>query len=338
MGERETTLWGIHAGRSGEADSLFLRKGVVAVRWQEMGNITAIGGDREALKEKIAATYPDDKPGAIPVNAGQLFRFASEMAVGDLVVYPSRVDRSIHIGRIRSDHRYDPSLSAEYPNVRDVEWIADYPRTRFSQGALYEIGSALTLFQVRNYADEFLAALAGEEPTPAESDEASAAIVAEEIEATTRDYVLKRLAREAKGYPLEHFVAHLLEAMGYKTRVTPVGADAGVDIIAHKDDLGFEPPIIKVQVKGTEGSVGDPVVSALYGKVDNGEYGLLVTLGTFTNQAKSFARNKSNLRLIDGDELVDLVFEYYETFDSKYKGLLPLKHIYVPEPIGGGEG
>jgi restriction system protein len=224
------------------------------------------------------------------------------MQPGDLVVYPSKIDRHIHIGKIAGAYRYDPSLNPEYPNLRDVEWLGEYPRTRFSQGALYEIGSALTLFQVKNYADEFLAALAGETPTSADSDEETAAIVAAEIEATTRDYVLKRLAREAKGYPLEHFVAHLLEAMGYKTRVTPVGTDAGVDIIAHKDDLGFEPPIIKVQVKSTEGSVGDPIVSALYGKVDNEEFGLLVTLGTFTNQAKNFARNKSNLRLIDGGQ------------------------------------
>ncbi|MCK4393283.1 restriction endonuclease [Candidatus Bipolaricaulota bacterium] len=80
-----------------------------------------------------------------------------------------------------------------------------------------------------------------------------------------------------------------------------------------------------------------PLPPRCNGKVDNGEFGLLVTLGTFTPAAKSFARGKSNLRLIDGGELVDLIFEYYEQFDSKYKGLLPLKHVYVPEPIGGGE-
>lgn len=308
---------------------------MIAIGWHELGDISSSG--REALKNKIAETYPKAKAGAIPVHAGQLYRFITEMKPGDLVVYPSKIDRHVHIGKIAGEYRYDPSLNPEYPNLRGVEWLGEYPRTQFSQGALYEIGSALTLFQVKNYADEFLAALAGEAPTSADSDEETAAIVAEEIEATTRDYVLKRLAREAKGYPLEHFVAHLLEAMGYKTRVTPVGTDAGVDIIAHKDDLGFEPPIIKVQVKSTEGSVGDPIVSALYGKIDNEEFGLLVTLGTFTNQAKNFARNKSNLRLIDGGELVDLIFEYYEHFDSKYKGLLPLKQVYVPEPIGGVE-
>jgi restriction system protein len=119
--------------------------------------------------------------------------------------------------------------------------------------------------------------------------------------------------------------------MGYRTRISGAGPDGGIDIMAHKDELGFEPPIIKVQVKSTEGKVGDPDVSALYGKVGVGEHGLLVTLGTFTNQAVNFARSKSNLRLIDGDDLVELILAHYEQFESRYKGLIRLKRVYVPE-------
>jgi restriction system protein len=97
--------------------------------------------------------------------------------------------------------------------------------------------------------------------------------------------------------------------------------------------LGFEPPIIKVQVKNIDGSIGDPVVSALYGKVSSNEFGPLVTLGSFTKQANNFAGSKSNLRLIDGEQLVDLVLQHYEEFASRYKGLLPLKRVYIPETI-----
>ena len=99
--------------------------------------------------------------------------------------------------------------------------------------------------------------------------------------------------------------------------------------------LGFKPPIIKVQVKSTTGNVGNEVVTALYGHVKPGEYGLLVTLGTFSNQARTFARNQSNLRLVDGEELVSLIYQHYEKFDSRYKGLLPLRRVYVPEAIEG---
>lgn len=232
------------------------------------------------------------------------------------------------------DYQYVDKGSDVYPNQRAVKWIKDYPRTHFSQGALYEIGSALSFFQVKNYADEYLAALTGQQPvTSGVGGDQTTTYVAEDIEQNTRDFILKVLAQDLKGHGFAEFVGHLLEAMGYRTRVAPPGPDGGVDIIAHRDELGFEPPIIKVQVKSSEGSIGDPVVSQLIGKLDPAEHGLFITLGTYTKQALNTARNKSNLRLIDGDDLVSLVLNHYEQFDSKYKGMLPLKRVYVPEPL-----
>jgi restriction system protein len=136
-----------------------------------------------------------------------------------------------------------------------------------------------------------------------------------------------------KGYPLAYFVANLLSTLGYRTRVSDVGPDGGIDIIAHKDELGFKPPIIKVQVKSSDKNIGEPDVSALYGKVGTKEYGLLVTLGKFTTQALNFAKSQSNLRLIDGGELIELILSHYDQLDSRYKGLLPLKKVYIPESI-----
>lgn len=114
-----------------------------------------------------------------------------------------------------------------------------------------------------------------------------------------------------------------------KTRVN----EPSVDVIAHKDHLGIEPPIIKVQVKSSPNTVTDKDVSALYGKLSHGEYGLFVTLGSYSPSCRNFEQGKGNLRLIDGDELVDLIFAHYEQFDSRHKGLLPLRRIYVPQVL-----
>jgi len=214
-----------------------------------------------------------------------------------------------------------------------VKWLKARPRTHFTQGALYEVGSAMSLFQVKTYAEEFRDAVEGKITPPPVTKDETVAPVAEDIEETTRDFILKTLSQELKGHPFAGFVGHLLNTMGYRTRVSPEGPDGGIDVIAHKDELGFEPPIIKVQVKSSDGNVGDPVVSALYGKVGPNEHGLLLTLGSFTNQAVNFARSKSNLRLIDGAELVSLILVHYEELDSRYKGILPLKRVYVPESI-----
>lgn len=324
----ESVVWGIHAPEA--LGDLFLRKNIIAIGWSLMKDLSKIAPNREAYKEAFRQAYPDDKPGAIPINAGTLFKFANEIKVKDYVIYPSKYNRKVNIGRIKDEYRHAPKIDDEYLNVRDVEWLKSFPRSDFSQGALYEIGSFITLFQVRNFADEFLSMLEGELQTvPVEEDESVGLVVAD-IEGNTQDFILKTLSQKLKGHPFADFVAHILNCMGYRTRVSPEGPDGGIDIMAHRDELGFEPPIIKVQCKSSEGTVGDPEVSALYGKVEPNEFGLLVTLGTFSNQAKTFARNKSNLRLIDGGELISLIFQHYNKFDAQYKALLPLKRVYVP--------
>lgn len=334
MSEIDRTFWGIHvAGAAG--DALYLKKNHIAIGWPEVGDLKKLRPDREAFKEKVVEAYPGQKRGWTINSASQLYRFAHEMRSGDSVIYRSKHDHKVHIGEVSGDYRFDLSLSAEYPNVRPVQWMRDFPITQFTQGALYELGSALTLFQVKNYAAEYRAALSGEErPEPDAADE-TVAFVANEIEQTTEDFILKQLATEIKGYPFQAFVADLLRTMGYRTQESAKGTDEGIDIIAHKDELKLEPPIVKVQVKSTEGSVGGPEVRALYGNIGHGEVGLLVTLGTFSRQAEDFAKGKSNLRLIDGTELVQFVLNHYEDFDPRFKAILPLKKVYIPAPIQG---
>ena len=339
MTNKSKNMWVVRAGRKGEGDSLILKNNIVAIGWIRLGDLGKIPADREALKQKLSELYPDKKAGAIPVDTGQLFRFVHEINKDDIIIYPSKIDRQIHIGIITGPYQYDPKKDERFPHQRPVKWLKKAPRTQFSQGALYEVGSALTVFMVKTYNDEFSAVLEGHSSKIPLKDDDTVAIVAEEIEDTTRDFVIKQLAQELKGHPFSEFIAHLISAMGYKTRLSPVGPDGGIDIIAHKDELGFEPPIIKVQVKSSESNIGAPAVQALFGNVEqgSGEFGLFVTLGSFTNQAIQFARSKSNLRLIDGAELVKLILNHYEQFDSKYKGLLPLRKVYVPEPVSESE-
>lgn len=41
--------------------------------------------------------------------------------------------------------------------------------------------------------------------------------------------------------------------------------------------------------------------------------------------------------MIEGVELVELVFEHYDQFDSRYKGILPLKRVFVPTAVEDSE-
>ena len=100
MTNNDVAIWCIHAGKTGDAHSLFLKNNCFALGWPKLGDLSKIKADRETLKAQVAHHYPDRKPGAVPVDAGQLLRFTQEMKIGDLVVFPSKHDRQIHIGRI----------------------------------------------------------------------------------------------------------------------------------------------------------------------------------------------------------------------------------------------
>lgn len=329
----EGAFWGVHAGKTGDADEIFLKKNQVALGWCKVSDLSALVQERDAFKSELQKVYPDKKQGWYRIAAGQLFRFVNEMKEGDFVIYPSKSDRQIHIGEVVGPYQFVAKNARTYPHRRSVKWIKKCARTRFSQGALHEIGSALSFFQVKNYADEVVAVLGGAISVQEQDDEEAVSYIANEIEQSTRDYILKTLARELKGHGLSYFVEHLLNAMGYRTRVASPGPDGGVDIIAHRDELGFEPPIIKVQVKSSEKPISREVVASLMGVLEQDDRGMFVTLGAFSNPARNSVRNKSNIRLVDGDDLVGLILQHYEKFDAKYKGMLPLKRVYVPEAL-----
>jgi restriction system protein len=329
----ERPIWGIHIGIGHALKPI--EEGYIAIGWSKMGDLSKLPADREAFKKAVVSNYPETKPGAVPVVAGTLFKFANEMKIGDLVIYPSKIDRMVNLGTIKGGYEFKRSLGdMEGPNRRSVKWARNIPRPEFSQSALHEIGSAVTLFQVKNNADEFLLAFEGKplksEDVDAETANAAAAIAEEEIE----DFVIKRLKSGLTFRQFEHFVAHLLERMGYHCRVTPASGDGGVDIIAHRDELGFH-DVIKIQCKQTLSTIGQPQVAQLYGHVQNNEHGLFVTLGGYSTPAIEFERANQNIRLIDGEELIKLIFNHYEKFDPKYRMLLPMKRTYVVAPLNG---
>ena len=324
MADSEKRLWGIHT----QDDNLFLKHGTIAIGWREMGDLNDIENNREAFKAKYQLVYPDAKKGSIPTGSGMLYRFCHEVQIGDYVVFPSKSDRMINIGEVTGDYIYD-AAQPEYVQTRTVKWLKNLPRTAFTQGALYEIGSAMSFFAVKNYADEFLATLekgfkhtassVGEDPT--------VGATAEDIIESTKDFVLKELSRNLKGYALEEFVANLLQAMGYRTTVSPQGGDSGIDITAYKDEL---PPRILVQVKSQDSDIKETTIQSLKGAMREGDYGLFVTLSNYTKNAQKYLDSTPIIRGINGTELVDLILKYYEDLDEKYQKMIPLKMVYIP--------
>lgn len=233
----------------------------------------------------------------------------------------------INIGMVEGEYYYEPS-APEYVQQRKVKWLKHLPRTLFSQGALYESGSFMSLFLIKNYADEYLAALDNNfKKSVIDTEDETVGATAEEIIESTKDFVLKELSKNLKGYDLEGFVADLLTAMGYRTVVSPHGGDGGIDITAYKDEL---PPRILVQVKSQDGDIKESVLQSLKGALREGDYGAFITLSNYTKNAQKYLKNNPIIRGINGSELVDLILDNYEKLSEKYQKMIPLKKVYIP--------
>ena len=293
-----------------------------------MGDLGNIDANRDAFKEKYTQIYPDAKKGSIATGAGMLYRFCHEIQVGDYVVFPSKSNREVNIGVVESEYIYD-SNQPEYVQTRKVKWLQHLPRMVFSQGALYEIGSAMSLFSVKNYADEFLSVLDKDfmKNYSSDSEDESVGATADDIIEGTKDFILKELSRQLKGYDLEGFVADLLRAMGYRTTISPQGGDSGIDITAYKDEL---PPRILVQVKSQDGDIKETTIQSLKGAMREGDYGLFVTLSNYTKNAQKYLDSTPIIRGINGTELVELILKYYDDLSDKYRKMIPLKQVYIP--------
>lgn len=133
-------------------------------------------------------------------------------------------------------------------------------------------------------------------------------------------------------YEFQNIVAALFRAMGYYTPfIAPKGKDGGIDIIAYRDPLGTLFPRLKIQVKHyPKTPISVDIVRSLVGVLaKDGEVGIIVTSGTFTNDAKREARNSHTpLRLIDVDEFISLWIQYYSSMKEEERMIMPIVPIY----------
>lgn len=323
-----TRIWGIHNDQPVDLVS----GGFVSIGWSELGNLASQPTDRESLKARMAEIFTEAKAGAIPVWAGIICRFVEEIQIGDLVVSPNKILRTINIGKVTSNYYYEEDAEF-HPNRRRIEWLkTDIPRSDLPQSALNELGSAITLFEVKRHR-AVIEGFLGDSPTTMDLAVADEEAVADEpnaarVEVYSRDFVESSL-RQMDPERFEHFVAALIQAMGYRADVTQLSGDGGVDVLASTDPLRLTAPVIKVQVKRTTNTIGGPQVQALIGALAAGgnELALFVTLGNYSSDAIHISRTRQDIRLLTGREFIDLVLEYYERLAPEWRAEIPLRHV-----------
>ncbi len=321
-------MWMIRAGEGAHLVDVFLENGIVAVGWNEIGDIS--GKTKKEIKALMRDRYAKFSQGKIAISAGQMIRFAFEIKNGDYVVTYDPPARIYHLGKIIGDYEYLPG-KIEYSHIRKVKWIGKIDRDLLSITTKNSLGAISTLFLIPEEAKkEILALLEGKSTPETEGTKEELDDIKEDMIERSNEFIKDRIMA-LNWEQIQELVAGLLRAMGYKTIVSPKGADRGKDIVASPDGLGLEDPRIVVEVKHRNGQMGSKEIRSFLGALRPGNKALYVSTGGFSKEA-GYEAERSNipLTLIDIDMLVKLVIQYYDDFDTETRTLLPLTKIYWP--------
>lgn len=141
--------WTVRGGEHGEFESAALEKGLVALGWVEVPDISRVSSIEE-LTEVVRKTYAGSSPRSINNSTHQLWRFANVMKIDDLVVMPRKFKPVIAIGRLRGVYEYQPDAAAGYRHIRQVEWLNPAVERAAVRGDLRDsMGSLLTVSELR---------------------------------------------------------------------------------------------------------------------------------------------------------------------------------------------
>jgi restriction system protein len=344
-----TRLWLVRLGRNGEAERPAQDDGILSIDFGIREDISGCK-DRDALLKVLSRVHPDAKPNTLKNYAAQINQFINIAEIGDLVVSPMKTTSTIWIGRLSGPYSADP----EGRVTRSVEWLkTDLPRDNFKQDLLYSLGAFMTVCEIsrnnalsrvedvlrteRDPGDGLTVGLVRGRPVAGnaapdnnETQEASDQPV--NLDLAARVQIERRIASVFTGHDFTRLVAAVLNAQGYRTRVTPPGPDRGIDIVAGSGPLGLESPRIAVQVKSGSYVVEQPDLQGLIGSVQDtqADHGLIVSWGGFTAPVRRRLNELYfRVRLWSRDDFIDNLLSVYEALPEDIRAELPLRRVWT---------
>jgi restriction system protein len=335
------------AGGLGQDEEAALEGGMALIGFVEVDSLEG-AKDYDAVFALVEKAYPGSKTRKIGNFAGQLWAFAIAMKVGDLVVLPRKLTSQIAIGRVTGPYAYK-RVGGTHRHTRPVEWLRqDIPRTVFKQDLLHSFGAFMTVCNIsRNEAERRVAAVAAGKPDPgmravhdepkksgyslqtsldADSDEIA------DLAQRAHDQIVAHIQSRFAGHALSNLVDAVLKADGWVTKISPPGADGGVDILGGRGSLGLDDPRLCVQVKSQNSPADVTIYRTLQGSMQSfkAQQGLLVCWGGFNKAVTMEARQGHfSVRLWDSGDLVEAIYRTYDRLPAEIQAELPLKKVWM---------
>src|SRR5690606_8643833 len=122
-------LWTVRAGRHGQQEQICLDEKLITIGWDDLPDLKTFKA-RDHLFDVYQEIYQQGNVKA-GITVGQIWRFANEIAIGDLVALPSKFQPVIHIGKVTGEYKHEQKR--EIFHWRKVSWLQTIPRAAFDQ-------------------------------------------------------------------------------------------------------------------------------------------------------------------------------------------------------------
>ena len=305
----------------------FLDGGYVAIGWLPENDLSNIKS-RDELYPLYKTAYPKDTSNVvIGQQVGQIARFLLEINTGDYVITPAQNTEFIYYGIVQEDAYYfaDNSDGGHYLHRKKVKWHKEpIQRSQFSVPFQKTIRSSLTVFYI-SHKKNFFTTIGKPQLVP-ESDQ--------KLEFDYYTSILNRIL-ELDDQEFEILITHILNALGFEgSEHTGKVGDGGVDATGELNVANMAKIKLFVQAKRYKlGSrISANVVKALRANIPSGGQGAFITTAGFQKKAKEIAIESGfpRIGLIDGEQLVDILAEYWNDIPNDFKDKLELKTGLIP--------
>lgn len=120
--EMNNEIWTFSPGEDADAWSVFKETGIMAVGWDEIGDLRQYKS-REEIRKALLSHYGDDRflSGNITNETNVLWQFCHDIAIGDTVYVKSGTKTLLGMGTVCSEYAYNEHAE-EYRHFRRVNW------------------------------------------------------------------------------------------------------------------------------------------------------------------------------------------------------------------------
>lgn len=328
-------VWTVKGGRHGEREERCLEHGVIGGGWEDIPSLADVDS-REGLSQICEAAAPSWSAKTRANYVAQLWSLRERMQEGELVVLPLKTSGTIAVGKITGPYAHRDDLGTDFRHTRPVEWLAsEVARDSFDQDLLYSFGAFLTIGRVQreNAEQRILKAIGVAADSPVAmsgEDEGPEAEASPDPAQLAREQIRQQITQSIAGHDLADLVGAIFEARGFAVTISPPGPDGGVDLFMGSGPTGRESPRVVAQIK--TGQAGLEQYRAIFGLKESmkADQGLLVAWGGFQGRVKRESRGDHFSMVVwDADDLLDALFESYDSIRGDIRSRLPLQQIWV---------